>query len=133
MNCGSCLDDGHGPVAYQNWINSESARDWHMATNLTATYPDVHTLYYTSNRGASVPLFHNVFHQRRLHELGLRPSTAFGCAYNMLFFPKEETLAVMGEELKQVIHWWSGYGRTAAMRAMREMSIHAWATHTGAV
>ena len=25
----------------------------------------------------------------------------------------------------QVIHWWSGYGRTAAMRAMRELGVHA--------
>ncbi|KAG2483130.1 hypothetical protein HYH03_017976 [Edaphochlamys debaryana] len=241
MNCAVCLDDGKA-VAYMNWVTVNTVRQWHMTHNISDTYDGVHTLYYSSNYGVSVSLFHNAMHQRQLYALGLRPSTAFGCALNMMFFPKPETFAVVLEEMNQllleplvigvqirtnddhmggrdlpddaingykimldcaasfeqhlgrgplnakffvvsdsaivrqrameqwypgkvivylrtkpvhinnsgkddlhgsrlaaaehwlfgmtdfqIVHWWSGYGRTAAMRGMREMSIHAWA------
>ncbi|GFR42881.1 hypothetical protein Agub_g3873 [Astrephomene gubernaculifera] len=97
-NCLVCEEEDGRTVSYLNWINHPRARLWHRGTNLTAVLPDVHTIYYTSNRGITISLFHNRFHNRQLTALGLRPSTAFGCAYNYLFFPRPETLEVVAEE-----------------------------------
>ncbi len=53
--------------------------------------------------GVTVTLFQNIHHQRELYRMGLRPSTAFGCIYNYLLFPKPETLAVLDKELQEVL------------------------------
>lgn len=45
--------------------------------------------------GATHRLFHNPRAARRLAGLGLRPDTAFGCAYTFLFAPRPEALALL--------------------------------------
>lgn len=57
-------------------------------------------------------LFQNVYHQRALRAMGLRASTAFGCAVNYLLFPKPETLAVIKVCVSEYVYmcvldaWW---------------------------
>ncbi|KAG2445563.1 hypothetical protein HXX76_000176 [Chlamydomonas incerta] len=104
MSCPVCNDDGPGrSAAYFNWINVASARAWHMMHNLSAVYPTANYLYVSGNRGTSVGLFQNAYHQRALRAMGLRASTAFGCAVNYLLFPRPETLEVIKEEMDQVL------------------------------
>ena len=56
-------------------------------TDLTQVYPDHPVIFLSSNRGRSFRLFDNPHHRRRLRSLGLRPETAFGCAFRFLFAP----------------------------------------------
>ncbi|GLC46871.1 hypothetical protein PLESTM_001936600 [Pleodorina starrii] len=113
-NCAVCVGDGGRTVSYMNWINKQQARNWHTTAEFGQVFPNVHTLYYSSNvggldgsygkYGATVTMFHNIHHQRTLYEkFRLRPSTAFGCMYNYLFFPKPETLAVVQNQVWEVL------------------------------
>ncbi|GBF99983.1 hypothetical protein Rsub_13115 [Raphidocelis subcapitata] len=45
--------------------------------------------------GATHRLFHNPRARARLHAMGLRPDTAFGCAYTFLFSPRPDALALL--------------------------------------
>ncbi|GAQ83628.1 hypothetical protein KFL_001550180 [Klebsormidium nitens] len=46
---------------------------------------DAETVYIQSNRGRTHVLFDNPFHRQQLLDWGLRPDTAFACAYHYLF------------------------------------------------
>ncbi len=56
-------------------------------TDLRTVYPDHPVLFTASNRGRTFRLFDNPYHRRALREMGLRPETAFGCAFRFLFQP----------------------------------------------
>lgn len=57
---------------------------------------------FVTHFGLVLPLFDNPFVRRRLYQMGLRPDTAFGCAFNYLFEPHAEVLKPYAAILREV-------------------------------
>lgn len=74
-------------------------------TDLRTVHPEHAVVFTASNRGRTYRLFDNPYHRRALAEMGLRPETAFGCAFRFLFKPNA---AVM---VRCVLIWlgWLGW------------------------
>lgn len=70
-------------LANNNTLSDELFR----STDLRTVYPDQSVIFTGSNRGRTYRLFDNPHHRRALASMGLRPETAFGCAFRFLFEP----------------------------------------------
>ena len=85
---------------YQHWRLINPDRDEYARTtfdtfshgNLSQLGADKQIVLFTLNRGASVRLFDNPFHEQQLRNMGLSPETAFGCAVDFLFAPVPKIL-----------------------------------------
>jgi hypothetical protein len=75
-------------LANNNSYNDELFR----RTDLRTVYPDHPVIFVTSNRGRTYRLFDSPHHRRALGEMGLRPETAFGCAFRFLFQPNSAVM-----------------------------------------
>lgn len=76
-------------------INSNFVHNHFGSSNLRHLPPghaDAEVVFMASNRGGTVRLFNNQYHSGPLKSMGLLPRTAFSCAYDFLFRPKEAAL-----------------------------------------
>lgn len=64
-------------------------------TNFSELHPSSRTILFTNNQGQLHRLFQNPFYKTRLERWGLRPETAFGCAYHYLFRPTPQVLRIV--------------------------------------
>jgi hypothetical protein len=59
-----------------------------LYTNFTSNYENIDTLMYSIQNGKILRMSENLFHKQQIYDMGIRPDTAFGCAYEYLFKPK---------------------------------------------
>ena len=57
-----------------------------------------------TNKGKIWLLFHNTQYKRRLHDMGLRPETAMGCALSIMFNPAPEALQPVQDILRVMVN-----------------------------
>lgn len=72
--------------------NNTRSNELFRGTDLRTVYPDQSVIFTTSNRGRTYRLFDNPHHRRALAHMGLRPETAFGCAFRFLFEPNSAVM-----------------------------------------
>lgn len=71
-----------------NLSNNNSRNDaLFRHTDLRTVFAEQAVVFTASNRGRTYRLFDNPYHRRALAEMGLRPETAFGCAFRFLIKP----------------------------------------------
>ncbi len=86
------VEDLAGQYASMYLINQDNSF-WstHDLTRLPRKEARKPYLFMASNRGRVFRLFDNPYHRRALFEMGLRPETAFACAFRFLFAPNAKT------------------------------------------
>ena len=88
--------DGTGGTIQLNYIVNATAkhevRTLFAKEDLNSYYPNARTLSVNNNQGQLDMLFKNPHHMHRLASWGLRPETAFGCAFHYLFEPTAATI-----------------------------------------
>jgi len=97
---------------YYTEFEKEQWNEGFLYTNFTSNYEDVDALLYRIQNGKLQRIFENVFHKQQLYELGIRPDTAFGCAFEFLFKPKPEIMKIVQnayEEMKIKRDYYMGY------------------------
>ena len=67
--------------------NNTISDELFLSTDLRTVHPEQSVIFVASNRGRTYRLFDNPHHRRALASMGLRPETAFGCAFRFLFEP----------------------------------------------
>jgi hypothetical protein len=82
-------------------VNNNKASDFLLHENLWEANEEP-TVFVASNRGRSFRLFDNPHHRQQLAAMGLRPETAFGCAFRFLFAPNEATLKTHEAEFQRL-------------------------------
>ncbi|ORX44483.1 hypothetical protein BCR36DRAFT_334478 [Piromyces finnis] len=80
---------------YYTEFDKEQWNEGFLYTNFTSNYEDTEALIYRIQNGKLQRIFENVFHKQQLYEMGLRPDTAFGCAFEFLFKPKPEIINIV--------------------------------------
>jgi hypothetical protein len=71
--------------------------------NITTLLGERENIFLTSNRGCTVRLFQNsIYHQKLTEDFRLSPDTAFGCATNLLFYPKPSIFLSLMPELHRI-------------------------------
>ncbi|TFJ81195.1 hypothetical protein NSK_007463 [Nannochloropsis salina CCMP1776] len=74
-----------------------------LSTENLSTIPEVEdnksVLFMTSNRGCTQRIFNNPHYSQKLYDVGLRPETAFACAFRFLFAPSQVTRSAPGWQL----------------------------------
>jgi len=74
--------------------------DQFSAGDLRAIGGNFSHVEFATHYGRTLQLFDNPHTGRSLYRMGLRPDTAFGCAFNYLFEPHPEALKPYAEELR---------------------------------
>jgi hypothetical protein len=67
--------------------------------DLSTIGADCEVVAFSTFYGMASRLHANPFYRRRLHDMGLRPETAFGCAMDFLFSPGPAILDTFSEEV----------------------------------
>ncbi|OUM58117.1 hypothetical protein PIROE2DRAFT_16698 [Piromyces sp. E2] len=80
---------------YYTEFEKEQWNEGFLYTNFTSNYEDTEALIYRIQNGKLQRIFENVFHKQQLYEMGLRPDTAFGCAFEFLFKPKPDIIDIV--------------------------------------
>eukprot|EP00611_Tribonema_gayanum_P028478 TRINITY_DN7331_c0_g1_i1.p1 TRINITY_DN7331_c0_g1~~TRINITY_DN7331_c0_g1_i1.p1 ORF type:complete len:446 (+),score=61.44 TRINITY_DN7331_c0_g1_i1:44-1381(+) len=82
-------------------VNSDNANSFYEVSDLKGIpegHEDAETVFITSNRGRVFRLFDNPHHKKQLNRMGLRPDTAFACAFRFLFELNAAVKADFAEE-----------------------------------
>ncbi|ORX65791.1 hypothetical protein BCR32DRAFT_330315 [Anaeromyces robustus] len=87
---------------YYTEIDKKQWNEGFLYTNFTSNYEDVETLIYRIQNGKLQRIFENVFHKEQLYKMGIRPDTAFGCAFEYLFKPKPEVINIVQEAYQEM-------------------------------
>ena len=66
----------------------------HHFESMPLNHSNAENIIFASNRGRVFRLFDNPYHKNTLKSWGLRPNNAFRCAFNFLFTPNKDTLAL---------------------------------------
>jgi len=81
---------------FTNQFSNEEVKELYdegfLYTNFTSNYEDIDTLMYSIQNGKILRMSENLFHKQQIYDMGIRPDTAFGCAYEYLFKPKPKII-----------------------------------------
>jgi len=97
---------------YYTEFEKEQWNEGFLYTNFTSNYEDIDALVYRIQNGKLQRIFENVFHKQQLYEMGIRPDTAFGCAFEYLFKPKPDIIEIVQnayEEMKIKRNYYIGH------------------------
>jgi len=87
---------------YYTEFDKEQWNEGFLYTNFTSNYEDVKGLIYRIQNGKLQRIFENLFHKQQLYEMGIRPDTAFGCAFEYLFKPKPEVIDIVKDAYEEM-------------------------------
>lgn len=87
---------------YYTDFNEKMWNEGFLYTNFTSNYEDVKGLIYRIQNGQLRRIFENLFHKQQLYEMGIRPDTAFGCAFEYLFKPKPEIIDIVKDAYEEM-------------------------------
>ncbi|KAG5189463.1 hypothetical protein JKP88DRAFT_301886 [Tribonema minus] len=86
-------------------VNQLKGNDFYATQDLREVpegHADAETVFVSSNRGRVFQLFDNPYHKEQLYMMGLRPDTAFACAFHFLFRPNSAVEEAVKQEVERL-------------------------------